>query len=73
MVIGTFILRPTQHCQLVFINRTMIGRILTNSGSGHIERRLRSIRINTAYLEHYRRPAYSMGADQPARGMFSEP
>lgn len=31
--------------------------------------------INTAYPwegKHYRRPAYSMGADQPARGMFSE-
>jgi len=31
--------------------------------------------INTAYPwegKHYRRPAYSMGADQPARGMFSK-
>ncbi|MFD1548640.1 glycoside hydrolase family 2 TIM barrel-domain containing protein [Levilactobacillus fuyuanensis] len=31
--------------------------------------------INTAYPwegKHYRRPAYSMGADQPAHGMFSE-
>ncbi|KRN02294.1 Beta-galactosidase [Levilactobacillus senmaizukei DSM 21775 = NBRC 103853] len=31
--------------------------------------------INTAYPwegKHYRRPAYSMGADQPEKGMFSE-